>query len=67
MFLTRKHIPRRAVLKGLGVSIALPFLDAMTPAATAFDAAGARKMRLIAMEMVHGVAGVTNEIMVINP
>ncbi len=59
MFLTRKHIPRRAVLKGLGVSIALPFLDAMTPAATAFDVAGARKMRLIAMEMVHGVAGAT--------
>ena len=59
MFLTRKHIPRRAVLKGLGVSIALPFLDAMTPAATALDVASARKMRLIAMEMVHGVAGAT--------
>ncbi len=59
MFLTRKHIPRRAVLKGLGVSIALPFLDAMTPAATALDVASARKMRLIAIEMVHGVAGAT--------
>ena len=35
MYLTRKHIPRRAMLKGLGVSIALPFLDAMRPAASA--------------------------------
>jgi hypothetical protein len=54
-------MPRRAVLKGLGVSIALPFLDAMTPAATAWGrgAASARKLRLVAMEMVHGAAGAT--------
>ena len=58
MYLTGKHVPRRAVLKGLGVSIALPFLDAMTPAFAA-PAAGARKLRLVAMEMVHGVAGAT--------
>ena len=61
MYLTGKHIPRRAVLKGLGVSIALPFLDAMRPAASALTAAaGARKLRLVAMEMVHGVAGATD-------
>src|SRR3954469_24881077 len=61
MFLTRKHISRRAVLKGLGVSIALPWLDAMTPAVTALarDGAAARPLRLVAMEMVHGVAGAT--------
>jgi hypothetical protein len=35
MFITRKHIPRRAVLKAAGVSLALPFLDAMVPARTA--------------------------------
>jgi hypothetical protein len=35
MFLTKKHISRRATLKGLGVSVALPFLDAMVPAGTA--------------------------------
>jgi len=28
----RKHLPRRTILRGLGASIALPFLDAMTPA-----------------------------------
>jgi hypothetical protein len=35
MFLTRKHLSRRAALKGLGVSVGLPLLDAMIPAATA--------------------------------
>ena len=33
MYLTKKHLPRRTVLKGLGATIALPFLDAMLPAA----------------------------------
>ncbi len=35
MFLTRKHLSRRAVLKGAGATIALPLLDAMIPSATA--------------------------------
>ena len=35
MIITKKAIPRRAVLRGLGVSLALPFLDAMVPALTA--------------------------------
>src|SRR5678816_4207944 len=35
MFITKKHIPRRAVLKGAGVALGLPFLEAMVPAATA--------------------------------
>ena len=36
MFLTRKYLSRRTVLKGAGASIALPLLDAMVPARTAF-------------------------------
>lgn len=32
MFLQRKAIPRRAILRGIGSAVALPFLDAMTPA-----------------------------------
>src|SRR4051812_5636936 len=61
MFITRKHLHRRAVLKGLGATIALPFLEAMSPAGTALakDAASSRKLRLIAVEMVHGSAGST--------
>jgi hypothetical protein len=61
MFISGKHLHRRTVLKGLGAAVALPFLDAMTPAASAFtkDAVSPRKLRLIAMEMVHGSAGST--------
>ena len=33
-FLTKKHLPRRTVLRGLGASIALPLLDSMLPAQT---------------------------------
>jgi Protein of unknown function (DUF1552) len=32
-FLTAKALPRRTVLRGLGATVALPFLDAMLPAA----------------------------------
>src|SRR5581483_2574489 len=32
LIVTRKCLPRRAVLRGLGISMALPFLDAMVPA-----------------------------------
>jgi len=35
-FLTRKRLSRRTVLKGAGATIALPLLDAMIPARTAF-------------------------------
>jgi hypothetical protein len=35
MFLFKKHLSRRAVLKGAGATIALPLLDAMMPAGTA--------------------------------
>jgi hypothetical protein len=34
-FLTKKHLSRRALLRGSGVALALPFLDAMVPASTA--------------------------------
>ncbi len=32
MFVTGKHLSRRAILRGVGVSLSLPFLDAMKPA-----------------------------------
>jgi hypothetical protein len=34
MFITKKHIPRRTFLQGLGVTVALPLLDSMLPAQT---------------------------------
>jgi hypothetical protein len=42
MFLTKKFLSRRAMLRGLTASIALPFLDAMQPAAKAAAAAPKR-------------------------
>jgi hypothetical protein len=44
MFLTRKHLSRRTALKGLGVSLGLPLLDAMIPAATALAQTAAAPM-----------------------
>ena len=35
MIVTKQHLPRRTILRGLGATIALPFLDAMVPALTA--------------------------------
>ncbi|MCU1338797.1 MAG: hypothetical protein JWO19_4378 [Bryobacterales bacterium] len=35
MFITKKHIPRRTVLQGIGTTLTLPLLEAMFPAATA--------------------------------
>lgn len=59
MFLTQKHLPRRAVLKGIGAAMALPLLDAMVPAGPrAFAAPATRKrVRLVCIETVHGSAG----------
>jgi hypothetical protein len=57
MFLSQKHLSRRTVLKGMGVTMALPFLEAMVPSRTVFGATGGKKIRLVAVEMVHGSAG----------
>ena len=35
MYISKKHMPRRTFLRGAGVTLALPLLDAMVPAATA--------------------------------
>src|SRR5919108_2999517 len=60
MIITKRHLTRRTVLKGMGVSLAVPFLDAMTPAATALANTAAKgKLKFVAIEMVHGAAGST--------
>ena len=58
MMITKRPLSRRTVLKGMGTTLALPFLDAMTPAATALSSsAAAGRIRFVAIEMVHGAAG----------
>ena len=60
MFISRKHMPRRTFLRGVGTSVlALPLLDAMRPAGrvSAALAASLDPTRLVCIEMVHGAAG----------
>ena len=54
MFITRKHISRRTVLKGAGAAIALPLLDAMIPAAAWGQTAGKIPHRLAFVGFPHG-------------
>ena len=59
MIITKKHIARRTVLRGMGVTMALPFLEAMVPARTALAKAAPSRIRFAAVEIVHGAAGST--------
>lgn len=55
MFLSRKHLSRRTLLKSAGASIALPLLDAMIPAGTALaQTAAAPQTRLGFVYFPHG-------------
>jgi len=58
-FITGKHLPRRTFLKGVGTTMALPFLDAMMPAraSATLKAATLDRTRLVCIEEVHGLAG----------
>jgi hypothetical protein len=56
MFISKKHLSRRTVLKGVGAAIALPLLDAMNPAGVAWaqTAAGKAPHRLAFVGFPHG-------------
>jgi hypothetical protein len=55
MFLTKKHLSRRTVLKAAGVSLSLPLLDAMIPASTALAQTAANpKLRAGFFYIPHG-------------
>ena len=60
MYISKKHLSRRTMLRGLGVSVALPLLDSMVPAQTPLSkTAASPRPRLACLEMVHGAAGST--------
>jgi hypothetical protein len=59
MIITKKHLSRRTMLRGMGVTMALPFLEAMVPAGAAYARANPKRVRLAAIEIVHGAAGST--------
>jgi hypothetical protein len=57
MFITRKRLPRRTFLRGLGSTIALPFLEAMVPALTpTARAQGVLPTRFAGIFVPHGAA-----------
>ena len=57
MVITKKHLARRTVLRGLGATIALPFLDGMVPAFAAIRNSAARSVkRLGAVYVPNGMS-----------
>ena len=54
-FITKKHLSRRTFLRGAGVTMALPFLESMVPAATPLAQTAAKsKTRFGAIYFPHG-------------
>jgi len=58
MVVFKKAIPRRTFVRGMGATLALPMLDAMTPA---FAAATRRPIRLAFMQTPNGIFNLRNE------
>ncbi len=57
MSITKRSLPRRTVLRGLGATIGLPILDAMVPAFTALAKAAAKPVhRFQAFYVPNGMA-----------
>jgi hypothetical protein len=57
MIITKKAVPRRTVLRGLGTALALPLLDSMVPALTAVAQTPGKSVRRFGLTYVaHGAA-----------
>jgi hypothetical protein len=56
MFITKKHISRRTLLRGAGITLALPLLDSMIPAQTPLKKATAAPKRFVGIWHPHGAA-----------
>jgi Alkyl hydroperoxide reductase, large subunit len=53
--ITRKALPRRTILRGLGTAIALPVLDAMTPALASSQLPGKTPIRMAFVYVPNGI------------
>ena len=57
MYISKRHIARRTFLRGAGITLALPLLDSMIPAATLLaQTAAAPKSRFMGIFYPHGMA-----------
>jgi hypothetical protein len=54
-YITRKHLSRRTLLRGVGTALALPFLDSMMPALKAAKTAPAPAVRLAFVYVPNGI------------
>jgi uncharacterized protein DUF1552 len=52
MIITKKHLPRRTFLRGMGVTLALPLLDGMVPAFAALRETAAKSVRRLGVVYV---------------
>ena len=56
-YISKKHLPRRTFLRGMGVTLALPLLDSMVPARTALaQTAATPRSRFCGIYVPHGAA-----------
>ena len=55
MFVTKTSLPRRTFLRGMGVAMGLPILDAMVPALSVVGRAATPKYRFGAIYVPHGM------------
>ncbi|MEP7309051.1 MAG: DUF1552 domain-containing protein [Acidobacteriota bacterium] len=54
-YISKKHLPRRTFLRGMGVTLALPLLDSMVPAGTALaQTAAVPRSRFCGIYVPHG-------------
>ena len=54
IYLTKRHLSRRALLRGAGAALALPLLESMIPAGVARAAAATPRTRLACVYVPHG-------------
>jgi hypothetical protein len=54
VYLTKRHLSRRALLRGAGTALALPLLESMMPAGVARAAAATPRTRLACIYVPHG-------------
>ena len=53
--ITRKALPRRTFLRGIGAAVALPALDAMAPAMAASRLPGGKPVRMAFVYVPNGI------------
>ena len=62
MIITKRALPRRTVLRGLGAAVSLPLLDAMVPALSAMTATAAEPVRRLGFLYIPNGVAMTDDV-----